>query len=110
MEPLTFDQLPAYITDLGRKVDAMLAAMKPVTTQLETPETPISIQEASLVTGYTVATIYAKACKRKIPVYKKGNKLFFYKSELLKWINAGKVKSDLEINAAVDAAILSHSK
>ena len=55
-------------------------------------EQPIGVDEASKFTGIEVKTIYNLASKGEIPFYKKG-KLFFYKSELNRWIKSGRCKS-----------------
>lgn len=55
------------------------------------------ISLAEKVTGLARATIYGLICKKKIPHFKKGKKLFFSKHELINWIKDGRqpTKSDL---------------
>lgn len=49
-----------------------------------------------------LSTLYEKTSKKLIPHFKKGNKLYFHKTELTKWIEKGRVKTkkDLETEAA----------
>ena len=44
------------------------------------------------------STGYAKTSSGEIPHFKKGRKLFFRKSELLKWIESGKRKTTKDID------------
>jgi len=45
----------------------------------------------------TKGTLYHLTYKKKIPYYKPGGKLIrFYKSELIKWIEKGRVKEEGE--------------
>ncbi len=50
------------------------------------------------ITGYSSSTGYAKTASGVIPHFKKGRKLFFRKSELLKWIESGKRKTTQDID------------
>ena len=60
-------------------------------------EVLINVQEASSVTGLSVNTLYEKTCRREVPHYKKGKRLYFRATELLKWITQGRVKTRTEI-------------
>ena len=53
-------------------------------------EVPIFIDDACDITGYSKATIYSLIHKKEIPSHKTAGrrKLFFYKSELLTWMNS----------------------
>lgn len=42
-------------------------------------------------------TLYEKTSKRLIPHFKRGNKLYFQKSELHAWIKEGKIKTSAEL-------------
>jgi excisionase family DNA binding protein len=63
-------------------------------------ELPINIVEASKITGLAKATIYSKMSRREIPGYRRGNRLFFYRSELLQWIRTGKRTTKDEIRTS----------
>ena len=51
--------------------------------------TPIGMTEASKLLGKSPSTIYDMTSKRKIPFHKRGNKLYFFQDELMKWITDG---------------------
>jgi len=62
-------------------------------------ELPINIDEACKVTGLAKPTIYSKFSRREIPGYRRGQRLYFYRSELLEWIRSGKRSTLDEIKA-----------
>ncbi len=52
----------------------------------------LNVDEAAEFLGMTKGTLYHLTYKKKIPYYKPGGKLIrFYKSELIKWIEKGRV-------------------
>ena len=85
-QTLTFDQLPEYVYELGRKVDFL-------TTLLSTPSSPPDeiggIELARQVTRLSAARIYTLVSERKLPHKKRGNRLTFRRSELLEWLDEG---------------------
>ena len=50
----------------------------------------VFLEEAMQITGLAKPTIYAKTSKGEIPHYKRSRKLYFKRSELMQWIEAGK--------------------
>lgn len=54
-------------------------------------------QEAADFLGDALATLYGRTSKNEIPFYKRGKKLYFKKSELIEWIEAGKCRSVYEL-------------
>ena len=62
----------------------------------------LNIKEASAFLKLKITTLYEKTSRKIIPHFKKGNTLYFNRSELEDWIKAGKVntKQELEGKAA----------
>ncbi|MEI7725325.1 MAG: helix-turn-helix domain-containing protein [Bacteroidota bacterium] len=81
-------------------IETLLLNLKatPTPTSLK-DELPINIDEACRVTGYAKPSIYSKFSRRGIPGYRRGQKLYFYRSELLEWIKSGKRSTLDEIKA-----------
>jgi mobilizable transposon, xis protein len=50
----------------------------------------IGIDEACAIIQKAKPTIYALVRKGIIPAYKRGKKLYFYKEELLQWVESGR--------------------
>ena len=59
----------------------------------------LRVEEAALLTGYTVGHLYRLTSTKQIPHYKHGRDLFFRKDELEDWLTAKPVKTDAEIDS-----------
>lgn len=72
---------------------------------LETPVNPsdenesdfLTIEQAAIFVNLAKATIYALCSMGKIPVLKKGKRLYFVKTELTEWLRSGRKKTNDEI-------------
>ncbi|MBL7892215.1 MAG: helix-turn-helix domain-containing protein [Bacteroidia bacterium] len=53
----------------------------------------MDIKQASELLHLKITTLYEKTSEKTIPHFKKGNKLYFNRSELEAWIRQGKVKT-----------------
>lgn len=94
----SFDSLPAFVAGLSRKVDAIDRKLDIlISAPLENADlhTVLDIKEASELIGKTIGTIYSLTSQKAIPYSKRGNKLYFFKDELLAWIKAGG-KADID--------------
>lgn len=62
----------------------------------------LNIGEAATFLKLKITTLYEKTSRKIIPHFKKGNKLYFNREDLQKWISTGKVatKQDLEVKAS----------
>lgn len=84
---ITFDQLPEYVYELGRKVDKLTALLSARSDA--TPDEVGGIQLAQQITRLSIARIYTLVSERKIPHSKRGNRLTFRRSDLLRWLEEG---------------------
>jgi len=50
----------------------------------------------------TKPTWYSKISKGEVPYYKRGKKVYFLKSEIDKWLKAGKCKSNADIESEAE--------
>lgn len=64
----------------------------------------LTIGEAADFLNLAIQTLYGFTSKREIPFMKRGKRLYFKESELVKWLEEGKQKSVSEI-LAIDAKI-----
>lgn len=60
---------------------------------------PLSIDEASEFLNIPKSTLYQFTSTRKIPFQKIGKKILFFRKELVSWVEAGKKKTQKEIEA-----------
>ena|ERR1035437_1029757 len=70
----------------------------------------MDVRQASEFLKLKVTTLYEKTSRKTIPHLKKGNKLYFHRSELEAWVKEGKVKTREEIEAEAITFTLNHEK
>ena len=51
----------------------------------------VNIQQASVITGLSVKTLYKWICAKKIAYYKFGNRVLFDEQELTNWMESKRV-------------------
>lgn len=87
------EELSTLIEDSIRKV----LAENPVSTNDQASQDFLSIEEASKFLNLAKATVYTLTSAGKIPVIKKGKRLYFTKQELMDWLKKGRKKTIEEI-------------
>lgn len=98
MKPFTFDDLPDIIGKLYFKIDNIERLLEEnKANEIITNEELLTVSDAAKLLKLSVATIYTKVCKNEIPANKQGKRLYFYRTELLNWIKAGRIKTIAEI-------------
>ena len=110
MDVLKFENLPNAIADLIKgqsELKALFLNKANPQTEIELPD---NIKGISKLTELSVATLYGYVQRNEIPHYKKGNRLKFFKSEIIDWIKEGKVKSLAEIEADANAYFSNKNK
>lgn len=71
---------------------------------------PKSIDEIVQLTGYKKKTLYGYCTNKTIPHHKKNGRLFFFKSEIIAWIQSGKQKTINELESENDEFFASRKK
>ena len=97
---ITFDQLPAFVVDLGRKVDDLTALLRSQSGQnLNPPDRWFSIEELSdYLPGHpAITTLYGKVQRREIPFSRNGKRLIFLQSSIDTWLQGKHVKTSAEL-------------
>ena len=91
MRTFTFDAMPVALASLHEKCATIIALLSTIARRGPgaAMHTPIGMTEASKLLGKSPSTIYDMTSKRKIPFHKRGNKLYFFQDELMKWITDG---------------------
>ena len=90
----TFDQLPEAVGELLDKVDYVISRLdEPKDVKMESSGNDnndlLTLDEACKFIGKARSTMYALTSENRIPYRKCGNKLYFFKNELLEWIKNG---------------------
>ncbi len=91
---LSFDQLPSAVCELLTKVNSMMTRLDDIGQRIgnapsEGNHVLMDIREASAFVRKKVSSLYAYTSERRIPFYKRGNTLYFFKDQLIKWIESG---------------------
>lgn len=90
-ESITFDKLPqavSYLTEQVIELKQMVSALQP--TSSANNHILVEIDEAAIIIMKSKPTIYRLVNQGILPSYKKGKTLYFYKDELLAWIENGR--------------------
>lgn len=99
---ITFENLPKAVAHLVKEIGEIKLLIQNVQIyESKELSIPIGIEEASQLIGKAKPTIYALVRQRKIPSYKYGKKLYFFKDELLEWISKARKKTIQEIESEV---------
>ncbi|RYY09984.1 MAG: DNA-binding protein, partial [Chitinophagaceae bacterium] len=105
---ITFDQLPAYVYQLGCKFDQLLALLQSqAAPSPPAPEQWFTIEQLSdyLPGKPAITTIYGKVQRREIPFTRKGKRLAFRRAEIDQWLISGRVQTSAEISAKAEQYI-----
>lgn len=97
MENLTFEKLPQAVSELHDK----LSRIEQLLLERQAPENEeemFTVAQAAAFLNLSVGTVYLKVSSREIPVNKRGNRLYFYKSELEEWVKGGRQKTVSELH------------
>ena len=99
MENIVFTQLtiPEIREILREELTKVLAENNNVNLTNKEKEEILNIKQVSELLNLAVPTLYSFTSKNILPHFKQGKKLYFKRSELLKWVEEGKIKSKAEI-------------
>ena len=97
MEPFNFDKLPEVVRQLFEKVENLEILISEMQPKAENVNDFLDIHEASEFLKITVASLYTKVCRRQIPYNKPGKRLYFNKTDLIKWLGTSRKKTAEEI-------------
>ena len=91
---LSFDQLPKAVGELLTKVDYVISRLDEKkdadgSSPTQDDDQMMTMDEACQFIGKKRSTMYSLTSERRIPYRKRGNKLYFFKKELVDWIQSG---------------------
>lgn len=81
----TFNDIPVLLARIDDKLGIIAAWIQNGSSQQD-PHAILTIDEAVAFTGYSKSAIHSATSKDTIPHFKRGNKLFFFKDELVEWL------------------------
>jgi len=101
---LTLESLPQAVAQLLGEILEVKELLLETRNKEVARDVPLNIKQTSKRINKSVATIYKYCQSETIPYHKKGNRLFFFESELIEWIKQG------EQNSSAENALLSNNK
>ena len=81
----TFNDVPCLLANIDEKLGIIVEWIQSGASQQD-PHAILTIDEAVAFTGYSKSAIHSATSKDTIPHFKRGNKLFFFKDELVEWL------------------------
>ena len=96
----TFEQLPDYLWELGRKVDHLTTLLISHTAEAQASPANapdlLTIKQAAELINLAIPTIYGMVGRKEIPVMKRAKKLYFSRIELEARVKEGRKKTVAE--------------
>ena len=83
----TFNDVPVLLANIDEKLGIITEWIQSGASQQD-PHAILTIDEAVAFTGYSKSAIHSATSKDTIPHFKRGNKLFFFKDELVEWLKS----------------------
>ena len=83
----TFNDVPLLLAHIDEKLGVIVEWLQSGASQQD-PHAILTIDDAVAFTGYSKSAIHSATSKGTIPHFKRGNKLFFYKDELMEWLKS----------------------
>jgi len=108
-DPISPDKVPQALTMLFAKVESIEAFIKQSfnnSTQID-DEKPLNIIQAAAFLDLQPGTLYNKVYNKEIPYNKKGRRVYFFRRDLINYLNGGRIKTTEELQ---DEALASLSK
>lgn len=79
--------MPCLLANIDEKLGIIVEWIQSGGSQQD-PHAILTIDEAVAFTGYSKSAIHSATSKDTIPHFKRGNKLFFFKDELVEWLKS----------------------
>ncbi|MBS1775338.1 MAG: helix-turn-helix domain-containing protein [Bacteroidetes bacterium] len=89
---LTYNDVPAAISLLFQRIDALESILKQLRTSEKEKEI-LNIDEAAALLRRKKSTLYIYASAGKIPCVKSEGKLLFSRKDLMRWLDTSKRKT-----------------
>jgi len=108
-EEITFEKLPQAVSYLIKEVAHVRQLLEQLLNQQKNQPSDnkhelLGVNEVCLMIKKAKPTVYTLARNRLIPSYKRGKKLYFYKDEILEWIESSKRKTVEELTMDIEQA------
>jgi len=89
-----------FVDIIEQTVKRVMGSTKPQV--IDSRERPIGVSKAAQLLLLSVPSIYRKSKNLEIPHFKKGNRLYFYESELEAWLKDGQKLTQDQLDVLSD--------
>jgi excisionase family DNA binding protein len=105
---LSFDSLPDQVSKLNQKIDQLLELAKSNSAGEAEQSELLTVDQAASLLGLAKQSIYGKLCRNELPAIKPAGskRVYFKKTDLLEYLEAGRKKTTSEINAEVGKCLI----
>ncbi len=110
LSPISFEDLALMIDSSVKNAFKNNLPFQNIQSPLPESDRPLTVKETAIFLDLAVPTIYGLIHKKQIPNLKRGGRLYFIKSDLLKWLNEGKQKTTTEIEFEANEFINARKK
>jgi excisionase family DNA binding protein len=112
MPTLTFDELSLAITLIKDKVISIEQTLHSFNTpgKNDSQSDFFTVKEAAEFLHISTSTIYRLVNNRSLPFHKQGRRLYFFKRELINWIEGNKSVNLQKIEADAESIFLTNQK
>lgn len=108
---ITFEQTQQDVADAKKSIERLEVLLLNKTESQPENNNPLTIKKVAELTSLSVPTLYGYVQRNEIPYHKKGNRLYFFKSEIIEdWIKNGKQKTLKELEAETDELLSNKNK
>lgn len=100
MTNISFDNLPDAVARIFiqlEKIEQLIAEKS----QPPAPDPFMDVAEVAAFLRLTAPTVYGLVHRSEIPHHKKGNRLYFLKSEIKDWVKASRRRTRAEIKSTL---------
>ena len=110
MQHLTFDHLPQAVYEIHQRIERIEQLLIQISKAGPNSDQILTVSEAAEFLDLSVATIYKMTSGGELPFMKRGKRCYFSKTELLTYLQLGRRKTNLKIEAEADAYIRKRGK
>jgi excisionase family DNA binding protein len=111
MNTVTFEQLPAAMEQVMAQLSNLQQMVQEQTKQSQVEqEELLNVKQVAALLGLKEQTIYGLVRNKKIPHSKPEGNLYFFRSEVLAWVKAGRRLTQDELEAAAKAHLSANRK
>jgi excisionase family DNA binding protein len=108
---LTFEQTQQDVAEVKKDLKELKALLLNKAETQPQNNNPLTIKEVAELLSLSVPTLYAYVQRNEIPYHKKGNRLYFFKSEIIEdFLKTGKQKTINELEAETDGYLSNKNK